>query len=333
MRAPIDKFRTDENYPSNGFSWSGVRREKHKIQNLTPGVTEKNKRGELMEDDRIRSLIDTSCTLPPMPMVTTKALTLINDPESSLAELEDVIGKDGNMVSRILNIANSSYYSTLEKIKSIRTAMSLIGYKALGNLVITASMHKFYKKVSLLDKMLWEHSVGTAITAATLSRKFKLMNPDEAMVAGLLHDIGKTIIRQSKSKEYDKIAEKVYNDKSSYFMVEEEILGFTHCDVGSYLVKKWNFPIELGKVIHYHHKIDEIDPERMDTAHIMIIALVDLANQIMHFLGIGYREPEEDVDLSRLKSWQLLGITLEDDDMEDLLEEIKAGVEEEKSKF
>ena len=120
---------------------------------------------------------------------------------------------------------------------------------------------------------------------------------------------------------------------SSYFEAESEILGFTHCDVGSYLVQKWNFPIELGKVIYYHHRLDEIDPESMDTFQVKTIALVDIANQMMHRLGIGYRTPVEKLDLTKLESLQLINITLEEEHVNDLLERVKDSIEEEKGKF
>ena len=266
-------------------------------------------------------------------MVTTKVLELINDPNSSLPKLEDIISKDSNLVSRILSLVNSAYYRRAQRIKSLRTAISLLGFKTLGNLVITASMQQFYGGFSLFDNMLWEHSVGTAVTTSFLSMEFKIMKPDEVMVAGLLHDIGKTIISQSKSEEYKIIAEKVYNDGVPYLEAETEILGFTHCVVGSYLVQKWNFPIELGKVIYYHHRMDEIDRDSMDTFQIKTIALVDIANQMMHRLGVGYRTPNENLDLTELESFQLIGVTLEEDQVEDLLNRSMDAIEEEKGKF
>lgn len=286
-----------------------------------------------MVNNEIHSMIDKSCNLPPAPMVTTKVLELVNSPDSTLIQMEDIISKDSNLVSRILNLVNSAYYRRVQRIKSIRTAISLLGFKTLGNLVITASMQQFYGGFSLFDKMLWEHSVGAAVTTAYLSTEFKLLKPDEVMVAGLLHDIGKTIISQSKREEYNTIAQKVYNDNISYFEAESEILGFTHCDVGSYLVQKWNFPIELGKVIYYHHRLDEIDPEGMDTFQVKTIALVDIANQMMHRLGIGYRTPIENLDLTKLKSLQLINLTLEEEYVNDLLERVKDSIEEEKGKF
>ena len=200
-------------------------------------------------------------------------------------------------------------------------------------IIISASMKQLYGKFSLLEKMLWEHSVGTAITSATLSSEFKLTKPDEAMVAGLLHDIGKTIIAQSKPEEYREIAENVYNDNLTYFEIEKKVLGFTHCDVGSYLVQKWNFPIELGKVIHYHHRMEQIDLDSMDISQVKIIAVVDIANKIMHRMGIGYREPKEDVVITELQSWQLLGIPIKEKNLEGLLERIKTTIEEETKSF
>ena len=53
-----------------------------------------------MGNDKVRSLIENNCNLPPIPMVTSKALAILNNPDSTLAQLEKVINKDSILVSR-----------------------------------------------------------------------------------------------------------------------------------------------------------------------------------------------------------------------------------------
>jgi HD-like signal output (HDOD) protein len=125
----------------------------------------------------------------------------------------------------------------------------------------------------------------------------------------------------------------VYNEGKSYLESEETILDFTHCELGAYLVKEWNFPIEFGKVIYYHHRLNEIDPDGMDPVQIKFIALVNVANQIMHKLGIGYRDPDEDLDLTQLQALQFLGVALEDESVGPLLAKVADSYQTERSKF
>ena len=286
-----------------------------------------------MDNRKIIEMIEESCDLPPVPIVASKVLKLVNDPNSTVAQLEEAIIGDSNMVSRIIGMANSAYYVRVHKVKTLRAAINVLGYKALANLVIAASTRQFYAKFGLVEKLLWEHSVGTAIAAAVLATEFKAVKSDEALVGGLLHDIGKTIINLSKPEEYREIAEYVYNGNGSYYEIERERLGFAHSDVGSYLIQKWNFPVELGKAIYYHHSIEEIDPSAMDPFQVKFISVVHVANNIARFLGIGYREPDDSVDIASLKSLKLLGVELSDEEIDRLIEKIKNVIEEEKGKF
>ncbi|HDM78282.1 MAG TPA: HDOD domain-containing protein [Deltaproteobacteria bacterium] len=286
-----------------------------------------------MDNEKIIEMIEETCELPPVPIVASKVLKLVNDPNSTVSQLEEAIVGDSNMVSRIIGMANSAYYVRVHKVKTLKAAINVLGYKALANLVIAASTRQFYAKFGLVEKLLWEHSVGTAIAAAVLATEFKAVKSDEALVGGLLHDIGKTIINLSKPDDYRDIAEEVYNGNGTYFDVEQEKLGFAHSDVGSYLIQKWNFPVELGKAIYYHHSINEIDPSMMDPFQVKYICIIDVANHFTKRLGVGYREPDDNVDIGSLKSLELLGVKVSQEDIDVLTEKIAKVIEEEKSKF
>jgi len=286
-----------------------------------------------MEDEKILAFIEKGITLPSVPMVAIRVLAIANDPDGTAGQLEEALRTDSGLVSRILRIANSAYYQRMERVKTIQDAISILGSRTITNLVLASSTRFLYSPFGLHENMLWEHSVGTAIASAVLARELRVLKPDEALVAGLMHDIGKTILNLAKPEEYRHVAERVYNQQRTYFESEQELLQFTHCDVGAFLVTQWNFPIEFGKAIYYHHRLTGIDADRVDPLHVKFIALVDLANQMMHRLGIGYRSPREDLDLSELTSWRLLGIQLEQERIDSLVGEVKAAYQEEKSKF
>jgi len=286
-----------------------------------------------MNEESIVSMIEESCDLPPVPVVASKVLKLVKDPDSTVRQMEEVISSDSNMVSKILGMANSAYYVRIHKVKTLKAAINVLGYKALADLVIAASTRQFFSNFGLVEKLLWEHSVGTAIAATVLAKEFRVIESDEALVGGLLHDIGKTIINFSKPEEYRTISEHVYNEGVSYFDAEQEALGFNHSDVGSYLVQKWNFPIELGKLIYYHHRMDDIDIAAMEPSQAKFIALGDFANGCTHCLGIGYRGMKNSIDLGTLPSLKILGLKLKEEDIDPLLEKISRAIEEEKGKF
>ncbi len=286
-----------------------------------------------MENQKVLDLIEKNISLPSVPMVANKVLSITRNPNGTVSELEKVITTDTNMSARVLRMANSAYYRRYDRVKSIKAAIGLMGFKALANLVLGVSTKAFYSPFGLVEKMLWEHSVGVAVASAAVAKRFKLMQSDEALSAGLMHDIGKTIINLANPDEYRKVIEEVYNTGCDYVESEQRILEFTHTDVGSVLVSKWNFPIEFGKAVHFHHRIEEIDPGSMDPIHIKFVGTVDIANKVARRLGIGYRNPDEGLDLTALESFKLLNIEVGEEDIDHLLEEVKTSFEEEASQF
>ena len=286
-----------------------------------------------MEEEAILEFVEKQVSLPSIPMVAVRVLQIINDPNSTAGQLEEALRGDSSLVSTILRMANSAFYQRMEKARSVRDAIAVLGFKTISNLVLASSTRSLYSPFGLHENMLWEHSIGTAITSALLAREFRVLKPDEALVAGLVHDIGKIILNLAKPEVYGEVAESVYNQGRTYFDTEQDLLDFTHCDVGASLVKKWNFPIEFGKAIYYHHRVSDLDAERMDPVHVKFIALVDVANQMMHRLGVGYRTPREDLELSALPSWRLLGIEVDQESLDSLLERVEAAYQEEKSKY
>jgi putative nucleotidyltransferase with HDIG domain len=286
-----------------------------------------------MDEEAILEYVEKRVALPSIPMVAARVLQIVNDPNSTAGQLEEAISRDTSLVSRILRMANSAYYQRGDKVRSVKDAIAVLGFRTVTNLVLATSTRSLYSPFGLHENMLWEHSVGTAITAALLAAEFKVVKPEEALVAGLMHDIGKIILNLAQAEEYRHVAERVYNEGRSYYETEQELLDFTHCDVGAGLVKKWNFPIEFGKVIYYHHRLEEVDAARMDPLHVKFIALVDMANQIMHRLGIGYRTARIDIQMNELPSLQFLGIQIGPERVESLLKKVETAFEEEKSKY
>ncbi len=286
-----------------------------------------------MDEEGILEFVEKQIALPSIPMVAARVLQIVNDPNATAGQLEEVLRGDSSLVSRILRMANSAFYQRMERARSIRDAIAILGFKTITNLALASSTRSLYSPFGLHENMLWEHSIGTAITSALLAREFKVLKPDEALLAGLLHDIGKIILNLAKPEAYGEVAECVYNQGRTYFDSERALLEFTHCDVGASLVKKWNFPIEFGKAIYYHHRLSDLDAGRMDPAHVKFIALVDVANQMMHRLGVGYRTACEDLDLSELPSWGLLGIQIGPEELGSLLDRVASAYQEEKSKY
>jgi HD-like signal output (HDOD) protein len=110
---------------------------------------------------------------------------------------------------------------------------------------------------------------------------------------------------------------------------EQQVFSYNHAEVGGLVIKKWNFPSILMQAVLKHHSFDFAEDE--DTYQVRLTCVVGLANLFSHRLGIGVREPEEDLLLHETVPARLLG--LGEDRVEFLLEKISEAYEKDKSFF
>lgn len=276
----------------------------------------------------LKTIIDSTCDLPPMPLVASRIVSLTSDINTDSRVLERAIRADQALTAKILKIANSSFYGCIRAVNTVAAAIVLIGFKGIKTLALAASLESFYRRMDLTEKMLWEHSIGTAIAAHILSKKLHY-HAEDAFIGGLMHDIGKVILNNQLNETFSEIVQVAYNEDIPFAEVEKEMLGFTHAQVGGLMVKKWNLSRELEEAITYHHSPETVDPLEVEV--LKFAALLNLADQICIYLGIGYRQPREDVDFQAVRSVQILEIS--ESDILQLAEEIKVSYEAEKGNF
>lgn len=244
-----------------------------------------------MDDSVIESIILKTVDIPTLPPIAMKVMNLIQDDFASLSILEETISRDQGFVTRLLRIANSPYYGQNRKIDDIKQALLLIGFETLKSLIVATALRDIHRKFGVFEQRLWEHSLGVALCASLIAMVTQLHKPDEALVCGLIHDVGKTAMNNSMPDLYPEVYERIFDQKRSSIHVEEEMFGFNHTTVGSLLAKKWKLPEKLEMVITYHHTFPF--PEYEDAAYSDICNIVRVADQICNNLGIGLKEPFE----------------------------------------
>ncbi|MBI3592322.1 MAG: HDOD domain-containing protein, partial [Nitrospirae bacterium] len=131
-----------------------------------------------------------------------------------------------------MRIANSPYYGRGRSIDTVSTAIILIGFNSMKSLVAAASMKDLHRKFGLFEQRHWEHSLGVSIASSLLAGETQLTQPEEALIAGLIHDMGKIVLNNSMPEPYSVIIERVYEEGLPSIEVEDEMLGFNHCNVG-----------------------------------------------------------------------------------------------------
>jgi putative nucleotidyltransferase with HDIG domain len=225
--------------------------------------------------------------LPPLPGVVMKAMEIILSPDASIRNLQVVISQDQALSARILKIVNSAMYSLRSEVSTVSHAISILGINTVKSVLMAASVDNIFQASKDLGKKLMsDHSWGTALAARAIAQRVQYENPEEALVCGLMHDIGKPILMQNFGQRYYEIISEVYKGNSMFYQLEIQQLGFSHAEVGMLLAKKWNFPPQLAEAVGYHHTPLEA-PNYQQLA-----CIVSLANLFMIRLGIGFEKKQ-----------------------------------------
>ena len=273
-------------------------------------------------------MIMKSCDLPTIPSVAGRVIKLVSDPSVTANELNKVIMTDVSLAARVLKIANSSFYGCRSTINTVSHAIVVIGFSMIRNIVLAASTKNVYKRYGITEKMLHDHSVGAAMATYLIEKALGRKQSEEAFLAGLFHDIGRVILNNTDPDRFMVVTKEVYNEGRDSTEVEREVFGFSHAEVGSLVLRKWNFSAELEKVIAHHHRLSEMGQDEPQVHQ--VTAIVNLADDLCYKLGIGLREPQA-IDLIEHPAMNILG--LDHERMLIVEEELPIAYENERSLF
>jgi len=212
-------------------------------------------------------------------------MALAEDPNSSLAEISDLILNDPALTANLLRTCNSAFYSLSRQVESVRDAISLVGLDHIVELVLVNSLSANFKKelvgYGLGEKELWRHAVSSAHVAGILADRFGAsQNKHRIYTAALVKDIGKLILGRFVAFSYEQINILVQSQGQSFNDAEREIIGMNHEELGALVGKKWNFSDKMIYIIRHHHLSDESARQDLETA------LVYLADIICMMMGI-----------------------------------------------
>ncbi len=274
-------------------------------------------------------MIMTASDLPTIPVVATKVMQLIESESATAEELAKVVASDPAVAARVLKISNSSFYGCQRQIQTLSHAIVVLGFGTLKSLVVAASVKQVYQPYGLTEKMLWEHSFGAGLAARIIAKETRLVSEEEAFLGGLFHDIGKIIMNTMNKQQFQDVMQRCYNDGLASEEAEQLVFSYTHSEVGGLVIKKWNFPDMLMRAVLNHHTFDFAEEE--DSYQVSLTCVVGLADQFCHKVGIGIREPDDDLDLLQTIPAQRLG--LNEQRMGAIMERFTEAYEKDKSFF
>jgi len=215
-----------------------------------------------------------------LPAVAIRIVEVANDPESEAADLLEVVEFDAALAMRIIRTVNSSFYGLQNKVTELRLAITLLGFKEIRNLAMTAYIAQLFKQpgrhAQYSREGLWNHLIGVGTVAKLIAETSRKVAPREAYLAGLLHDLGFILIDQYLHKPFCRMLDAL-EPEVPVCQVEDETLGFDHAELGAFVAEQWRLPEQLTTAIRYHHA-----PDRYQGEHAEMVYVVALANFFCH---------------------------------------------------
>jgi putative nucleotidyltransferase with HDIG domain len=225
--------------------------------------------------------------LPAFPDIAVRVKKALEEDQVSADRVAKVIGTDPVLSARLLKVANSNFANRSgAQIKDLRTAVARLGYDLAYSTAVSIAIEQILQSKSVGKlrehlKALWKHSVYTSAIAYVIAKKHSQVNPDEAMLAGLLHDIGKFYLL-TRSEAYPEL----FEDEAAL----GELMRNWHTGIGHAILESWGFSEDIAATANEH---DDLERPRVGAADVTDVVIT--AN-----LCANWNELAEDFDWSKV---------------------------------
>lgn len=214
--------------------------------------------------------------VPPLPQILLRLLQAVEDESVTIGELAGIVDKDPALAARVLMAANSAAFRRAKPVLSIEACLQTLGLRVVKSIATCLAVKRLFDEQSRNWQVdlsgFWRHSLLTADIARSLAVRCGYQRPDEAYLAGLLHDVGELVLFSALRDRYGQLVA-VSDSEDALVGLELEQLGTGHHDVGAWLVDQWQLDAGLSDSVLFHHETRE----RIHTAE-QLPRLVWLAN-------------------------------------------------------
>jgi putative nucleotidyltransferase with HDIG domain len=235
-----------------------------------------------LKNEHLKSLVAKMDMVPSLPSLYFRVLEELQSPTSSIDRIGELVAMDPGMSAKLLQLVNSAFFGVRREISNPTDAVQLLGVGTVRSLALTIHAFSCFDQAKLREfsfERLWNHCLMTGLFSRKIAedevRERTLV--DEALIAGLLHDIGKLMLVANLTQEYRTVVAMAHDKHISELEAELAVFGATHADVGAYLLGLWGLPVPIVEAVALHHH-----PARNINRQFCPLTAVHVANVIEH---------------------------------------------------
>ncbi len=230
-----------------------------------------------VRDDAVRRVVGGLTRLPSPPSVYLQLTQAVTRPDIGLAQLADIVECDPVISAKVLQIVNSAYFGLAQRISSIHQAVLYLGVDLLKSLALYA--HVFTKEQTAQLEGFSMNALQTqSLLAAHLANRLveDQGHGDEAYSAALIHDIGQIVLAVGMPQKFAEALRTARFRKQPAHVIQLEVIGATHAEVGAYLLGQWGLPFSTVEAVANQHT-----PSRVKTGSREVLAATHLSDALV----------------------------------------------------
>lgn len=229
---------------------------------------------DVLNSAELRHLVSSIGELPSLSRTYTALTSAMTDPEVAVKRVADIIEADMAMSAKVLQLANNAFFGATQTMTTILGAVAYLGIETIKNLVLSADAFRAFPPQGAIPARVWDELQQHAQRTALIAGKLPLARGGRDLVvpAALLHEVGQLVLATKMPEKFSAVLDLAAKRKCSTFLVEEELLGTTHAEVGSYLLGLWGLPHLIVEAIAHHHHPTRIPHSGLDVAAALYVA-------------------------------------------------------------
>lgn len=229
---------------------------------------------EMLRQPTLRAIVGRISKLPAIPQVYARLQQMLTNDDTTPREVAQLISTDAAITAKLLQLVNSAFFRLARRITGIEQAVNHLGFASIRNLVLSAEVFSSWpaqgpKGVVCIDKLQSHvHQVAAAARALAAGTP----KADDALLAGLLHDIGYWILSDECRTELSESVALAVAENIPLHQAETRIIGASHAQVGAYLLGLWGLPYPVIEAVAHHHTPESVPQSEFDPVAAVAIA-------------------------------------------------------------